>query len=105
MIKSPLSHNIFSKDLFKFNSIKDIWYILRILKNYSYLLKKRRKAKFLHEFPDYSAIDIALRFLLDHEEITSVVLGTCSVDHLHKNLEVSDHQSLSDYLVKKIHNL
>ncbi len=34
LVKSPLAHTLYSNDLFKVRTLSDVWYLLRVMKNY-----------------------------------------------------------------------
>ena len=43
LVKSPLAHTLYSKDLFKIKRLSDLWYLLRVFKNYRPQLARGRK--------------------------------------------------------------
>ena len=47
----------------------------------------------------------SLRFILDHQDIASVLIGTTSTDHLRNNLQAVDAGPLSEDVMATAHNL
>lgn len=97
LIKSPLCHTLYSNDIFKVNKLSDIWYLLRVFKNYYPQLLEGKKYRFINHYEDWSGHEIALNYAL-HDKVSSVVTGTTSLRHLKNNVEALNKVMPSDIL-------
>ena len=52
-----------------------------------------------------SLAEMALAWVLRREEVTSVIIGTSSVEQLAKNLNVFDSQTFSDEQIERIEGI
>ena len=102
LIKSPLSHMAFSKDIYKINSLSKLWYFLRILKNYRHILYKSRKNKFINSVENWKASELALKFILENSNITSSVIGTTKLFHLKENIKTSFRENIPANILDKM---
>ncbi len=68
----------------------DLWYTLRSMFKFKYMRQKSKNFKFLSQYNDYTANQLALRYVLDNEKISSATFNTTSVDHLIENLKAVD---------------
>lgn len=85
LIKSPLAHTLYSMDLFKVRKLSDLWYLLRVLKNYRGQLLAGRKYRFISEVDGWTSHGIAMRYALA-DQAACVVMGTTSEGHMLHNL-------------------
>ena len=102
LVKSPLSHHVFGRDLFKLTSLSRVWYLLRVLKNYRHLMARGRRLKLGQCMPGWTAAEIALKFVLRESAVSSAVVGTTRLDHLRQNLGVAAKGELSLELLAAI---
>ena len=91
LVKSPLAHTLYSNDLFKIRKMSDIWYLLRVIKNYRAHFFKGRKYRFINSVPGWSGHEIALLYAL-HEKVSCVVTGTTDLVHTQRNIETFDQE-------------
>ena len=91
LVKSPLAHTLYSNDLFKIRKPSDIWYLLRVLKNYRPQLMKGRKYSFINNIPGWASDEIALLYAL-HEMVSCVVTGTINPEHMQRNIKAFDRE-------------
>jgi aryl-alcohol dehydrogenase-like predicted oxidoreductase len=89
LVKSPLAHTIYSNDLFKIRKLSDLWYLLRVIKNYRSQLMRGRKYRFINSIPGWSAHEIALLYSLD-DKVSCVVTGTTNPGHMESNIKTFD---------------
>ncbi len=95
LVKSPLAHTLYSKDLFKIKRLSDLWYLLRVFKNYRPQLARGRKYRFINSIPGWSAHEIALLYAL-HEKVSCVVTGTTNPEHMKRNILTFEKELPSD---------
>jgi len=82
LIKSPMAHNVFSNSIWKVTSLKKLWYLARIIKNYRHLLLNGRKYKHFDSIPNWNAALSSLRYTTDNPYIDCAVIGTCNPENL-----------------------
>jgi aryl-alcohol dehydrogenase-like predicted oxidoreductase len=85
LIKSPLCHTLYSNDIFKLRRLSDVWYFLRVLKNYRPMLIEGRKYRFINRIEGWSGHEIALLYAL-HDKVSCVVTGTTNPKNMERNL-------------------
>ena len=102
LIKSPLSHHVFGNELYKITRLSKVWYLLRVLKNYRHLLPRGRRLELTTGMPGWTAAEVALKFVLGNPSVSSAVIGTTSLDHLQRDLEVCDREGLAEEVVARI---
>jgi aryl-alcohol dehydrogenase-like predicted oxidoreductase len=102
LIKSPLSHHVFGNELYKITRPSKLWYLLRVLKNYRHLLPRGRRLELTVGMPGWTAAEVALKFVLSNPSVSSAVIGTTSLDHLQRDLEVCDREELAELVVSRI---
>jgi aryl-alcohol dehydrogenase-like predicted oxidoreductase len=85
LVKSPLAHTLYSNDLFKISKLSDLWYLMRVIKNYRTQLMRGRKYRFINNIAGWSAHEIALLFAF-HEKVSCVVTGTTNLEHMKRNI-------------------
>jgi aryl-alcohol dehydrogenase-like predicted oxidoreductase len=102
LVKSPLSHHVFGNELYKITSPSKLWYLLRVLKNYRHLLPRGRRLELTAGMPGWTPAEVALKFVLSHPSVSSAVIGTTSLDHLQRDLEVCDREGLAEQVVARI---
>jgi aryl-alcohol dehydrogenase-like predicted oxidoreductase len=85
LVKSPLAHTLYSNHLFKIRKLSDLWYLLRVLKNYRQQLLIGRKYRFINNIPGWRADEIALLYAF-HEKVSCVVTGTTNPEHMKRNI-------------------
>jgi aryl-alcohol dehydrogenase-like predicted oxidoreductase len=95
LVKSPLAHTLYSNNLFKIRKLSDIWYLLRVLKNYRTQIASGRKYRFINNIPSWSAHEIALLYAL-HEKVSCVVTGTTNPEHMQRNILTFEKELPSD---------
>lgn len=86
---ASLGQALFSKNIFKVNNRNDVWYLLRTLAHFREPLKKSKNFRFLAEQKGFTGNQLALRYVLDNENVTSAVFNTTSVEHLVENLKAT----------------
>jgi len=87
LIKSPMAHGLYNNDIFKVRKLSDIWYLLRVLKNYRYDLMQGRKYRFINDQDGLKGSEVALNFVLNNDAVSCAVIGTTSLNHLQENIE------------------
>jgi aryl-alcohol dehydrogenase-like predicted oxidoreductase len=102
LVKSPLSHHVFGNELYKLTRPSKVWYLLRVLKNYRHLLPRARRLELTMGMPGWTAAEVALKFVLSHPSVSSAVIGTTSLDHLQRDLEVCAREDLAEQVVARI---
>jgi aryl-alcohol dehydrogenase-like predicted oxidoreductase len=102
LVKSPLSHHVFGNELYKITRPSKLWHLLRVLKNYRHLLPRGRRLELTSGMPGWTAAEVALKFVLSHPSVSTAVIGTTSLDHLKRDLEVCDREGLAEEVVARI---
>lgn len=87
---AALAQSLYSNRVFKIKSKKDIWYLLRALKNFRGHIKDGLSYRFMNNVPNFTGNQLALRYVLDNHGITSAVFGTTSIEHLRENIKACD---------------
>ena len=87
---AALGQALFAKNVFQVKNRNDLWYLLRTLAHFRGPMKKSRDFRFLTEQEGYTGNQLALRYVLDNENITSAVFNTTSVEHLAENLKATE---------------
>lgn len=68
----------------------DLWYTVRSMFRFKYMRQKSKGFRFLNNVAGFTASQLALRYVLDNEKITSAAFNTTSIDHLIENLKAVD---------------
>ncbi len=68
---------------------RDLWYLLRALKNHRGELAAGRRFRFLHDLPDMSASQAALAYVLANPSVACAVVGATRMPHLMENIAAS----------------
>ncbi len=100
---SPLAHGLYSQDIFKIRSSRDLWYLARALKNFRGLLIKGRRYSFINRVDGFTGAQVALGYVLQNPCVSATIFGTTSEVHLQSNLKTAD-LSLPAGLIEKIRN-
>mgnify|MGYP005772287255 CR=1 FL=1 len=87
---AALAQSLYSNRVFKIKGKKDIWYLLRALKNFRGHMKDGLAYRFMNNVPGFTGNQLALKYVLDNPCITSAVFGTTSVEHLLENIKPCD---------------
>ncbi|MBR4634834.1 MAG: aldo/keto reductase [Clostridia bacterium] len=84
-----LAEGLFLSDLFKIRGKKDLWYLARTLgrKASRELFFEARKLSFMNRLKGYDGSQVALKYVIDNPYVASAAVGTCSFDHLQKNVD------------------
>lgn len=89
---SALGESLYSKKIFRIKNRNDIWYLARALVRFRDLINKSKDFRFLTRQADYTANQLALRYVLDNSLITSACFSTINSDHLIENLRATEIQ-------------
>jgi aryl-alcohol dehydrogenase-like predicted oxidoreductase len=105
LVKSPMAHAVFSPSLLRPRRLSDLWYLMRILKNYRWMLRDRASLMFLNEVPGWTAAQLALRFVLSLPGVSCAVIGTTKADHLRECVDASSREELPEAIRQRIEEL
>ncbi len=86
---AALGESLYSRKMLCIRNRNDLWYLLRAIKNFRGQLKKSKDYRFLNNVDGFTANQLALRYVLDNEYISSAVFATTSVEHLKENLRAT----------------
>lgn len=89
---AALAQSLYSNRVFKIREKKDIWYLLRALKNFRGHMIEGKDYRFLNHVEGFTGNQLALRYVLDDPCITSAVFGTTNPEHLVENIKAADIQ-------------
>ena len=84
---APLAESLYSNRIFKLRSKKDLWYLLRALKNFRSHVFHGFKYRFINKVDSITGNQIALRYVLNNKNVSCAVFGTTSLEHLKENTE------------------
>ena len=96
-----LGQSLFSKNIYKIKGRNDLWYLLRTLRYFRGNLGKSKDFRFLTKQKDYSANQLALRYVIDNPGVCSAVFSTTKVSHLKENL-IATSISMPESIRKRI---
>lgn len=82
---APLAQSLYSNRVYKIKNMRDLWYFLRVLKNFRGHMAEGRKYRFINKVDGYSGNQLALRYVLDNEKVSAAVFGSVSIEHLIEN--------------------
>lgn len=98
---AALAESLFSNRIFKVKNKKDLWYLLRAIKNFKKHISTGRNFRFLTQTNAGSGSQLALRYVLDNPNLTSAVFTTTNLEHLKENIKACDIE-LPSFHMKKI---
>lgn len=84
-----MAESLFLNDLYRIREIKDIWYLARTFgrKQSRDLYFLAKKYRFMNKIPGYDGSQVALKYVVDNKYISTASFGTCSIEHLIKNVD------------------
>ncbi len=84
-----MAESLFLTDLYKVHGKKDLWYLARTMgrKASRELYFQARKFRFMNKLGDYDGSQVALKYVLDNMYVSAAAFGTCSFEHLKKNVD------------------
>ncbi|AWH75139.1 hypothetical protein DCS32_13495 [Dokdonia sp. Dokd-P16] len=101
LIKSPMAHGLYSNDIFKIRGLSDVWYLLRVLKNYRPQLFKGYKYRYINSYPDWKGAEIALKFVTENQYVSAAMIGTTKTHHLNSNINVVQRE-INQEIIQKL---
>ncbi|HEY9236113.1 MULTISPECIES: aldo/keto reductase [Phenylobacterium] len=78
-----------NRQVFRLRAPRDVWYVLRALKNHRADIGKGARFGFLSQLDGMTASQAALAYVLSDPNVSSAVIGTTRMAHLTENLEAS----------------
>lgn len=87
LVKSPMAHGLYNNDIFKIRKLSDVWYLLRVLKNYRYDLIQGRRYKFINKLDGWKGSEVALNYVLQEDAVSCAIIGTTNLNHLQENIK------------------
>jgi len=87
---SAMGESLYSKKIFRIKNRNDFWYLARAIVRFRELMNKSKDFKFLTSQDGNTANQLALRYVLDNEHISSACFSTINIDHLIENLKAVD---------------
>lgn len=83
------AEGLFLPDLFKIRGKKDLWYLARTFgrKSSRKLFFESRRLSFMNKLNGYDGSQVALKYVTDNPCVSSAAVGTCSFEHLQKNVD------------------
>ena len=103
LIKSPMAHSLYSNNIFKITSIADLWYFLRVLKNYRSQSVEGYRYRYINNFEDWSGAEVALKFVTENINVDCALIGTTRLAHLLSNINVI-RKEIPSSILEKINN-
>lgn len=87
---AALAESLYSNRIFKIRQMKDIWYLARAVVRFRGQLFKGSKFRFVNSVPGMTGTQIALKYVLSNQNITTAVFGTTTPAHLEDNVKARD---------------
>lgn len=87
---APLAESLYSNRVFKVRKLKDIWYLARALVNHRDKLARKKDFKFLNKYEGATSTQLALKYVLDNQNVSTAVFGTSTMSHLIENAKAVD---------------
>ncbi len=87
---SALGESLYSKKIFRVKNRNDFWYLVRAIVRFRGLMDKSKDFRFLTKQHEFTANQLALRYVLDNESVSAACFSTINEDHLIENLEAVD---------------
>lgn len=87
---APLAQSLFSNRVYHMRGKRDVWYLLRALKNFRGHMRYGRRFRFINKLDGFSGSQLALRYVLDNPLVSSAVFGSVSINHLVENISATD---------------
>jgi aryl-alcohol dehydrogenase-like predicted oxidoreductase len=101
-VKSPLAHVAYLQRIYLPTNRRRAWYLLRILKTYRKELVTGRRLRFINTVGSWRGPEVALKFVLHEESVTTAVVGTTDVSHLESLVSAAAGPPLCDELIDRI---
>ena len=101
LVKSAMAHSLYSNDIFKITTLADVWYFLRVLKNYRPQIIEGFKYRFINNIENWNGAEVALKFVLENKYVDCALIGTTRVNNLLSNIRVTN-RNLEDIIYDKI---
>ena len=98
---SALGESLYSKKILNIKNRNDLWYMARAVVRFRDLMNKSKDYRFLTKQDGFTANQLALRYVLDNEKISSAVFSTINKEHLVENLKAVD-QKMPEKIRKEI---
>ena len=98
---APLAESLYSNRIFKIKSMKDLWYLARAVVRFRGQLIKGLKFRFINDVDGISGTQVALKYVLDNQYISSAVFGTTTIVHLEDNVKAQEIE-IPDMVYQKI---
>lgn len=97
---SALANHLHAPRFLRPRRLQDVWYVLRLLKNYRHDWRVARRLRFLKETPGWSPAQLALAFVLENPDVDVAMFGTTRLEHLEENLSMLDTTPPPEVLTK-----
>lgn len=94
---APLAGGVLGNRLYKLRGPRDLWYLLRALKNQRHNIKRARELAKRLATRDWKLEQIAINYAARNEHVASVVMGTTDIEHLTHNIRTME-RTLPDEL-------
>jgi hypothetical protein len=100
-----LAGGLYSKDRYRIQKIRDVWYVLRIYKNHRADIMHGKAFTFINDIPGISGGALAMAWVLQNPSVSCAVFGTTRENHLLDNIKASGYRIEPPVLerIKAIH--
>lgn len=98
---SAMGESLYSKKIFRVKNRNDFWYLARAIARFRGLINKSKDFRFLTKCKEYTANQLALRYVLDNKNISSACFSTINTNHLIENLKAVDIE-MPKYILREI---
>lgn len=103
---SALGESLYSRKIFMVKNRNDFWYMARAVVRFKDLMSRSKDFRFLTRQKEYTANQLALRYVLDNENVSTACFSTINTAHLEENLKAVDIEMPEDVreMIKKAAN-
>lgn len=86
LVGTPVAQALFTGAVFDVTSLRNVWALLRALKNHRRELVAAYRYRFLNRLPGLTGAQAALAYVLRHPSLSTAIFGTTQLVHLQENL-------------------
>lgn len=95
---SALANHLFAPRFVIPRTLRDIWYLLRMIRNYRKDWQTARQLREIMQISGWTPAQIALAFVLENPAVDVAMFGTTRLTHLEENLAILNRRLPADVL-------
>lgn len=86
LVGTPIAQALFTGGVFELTAMRNVWALLRALKNHRQELVAAYRYRFLNRLPGLTGAQAALAYVLRNPKISTAIFGTTQIGHLRENV-------------------